>query len=103
MKNITVRELYYILDEIVLFDVREVEEYQKISIKESINIPVEKMIKNHLKILNRVNKVYLICLGNSRSARVAMFLNDLGYDVTYVKGGITEYKKHYTLVYNKKN
>ena len=72
---------------IVLLDVREDDEVKICSIKESVHVPM----KNIPKILHKLRKdtdYAIICHSGVRSYNVAFYLQNNGFNVFNVAGGI---------------
>jgi len=95
MKQITVEQLKNMLDNstIILIDVREPWELAIAQIDPSINIPLSQLNKN-LEGLNK-NKMYgIICHSGVRSANACMYLQDNGFNVVNIRGGIDSWSIH---------
>lgn len=95
MKQITVEQLKNMLDNstIILIDVREPWELAIAQIDPSINIPLSQLNKN-LEGLNK-NKMYgIICHSGVRSANACIYLQDNGFNVVNIRGGIDSWSIH---------
>lgn len=73
-----------------LIDVREDDEVAVGMVPEAVHIKMGE-IPNHLENLNKETPYIIICRSGGRSGRVAEYLDDLGYDVTNMVGGMLEW------------
>ena len=89
IKEILVKKLKDSLDtkELVLIDVREEEEYAICNIEPSLHIPMNK-IPSHLDKLDKDTGYAIICHSGVRSHNVCFYLQNYGYKVRNVVGGI---------------
>ena len=76
--------------EIVLIDVREQEENDICNIESSVHIPMNK-IPSHLDKLVKDTEYAIICHSGVRSQNVCFYLQNLGYKVKNVSGGIHQW------------
>ena len=76
--------------EIVLIDVREQEENDICNIESSVHIPMNK-IPSHLDKLDKDTEYAIICHSGVRSHNVCFYLQNLGYKVKNVCGGIHQW------------
>lgn len=91
MREINVNEVDRIVDPIII-DVREDYELEETGrIKNSIHIPMDQ-IPNRLEEIPKDREIYLLCRSGVRSYNVAAYLEERGYDVTNLDGGILDYK-----------
>ncbi|WP_019138543.1 rhodanese-like domain-containing protein [Peptoniphilus timonensis] len=91
MREINVNEVDRIVDPIII-DVREDYELEETgTIKNSIHIPMDQ-IPNRLKEIPKDRDIYVLCRSGVRSYNVAAYLEERGYDVTNLDGGILDYK-----------
>lgn len=91
MREINVNEVDRIVDPIII-DVREDYELEETgTIKNSIHIPMDQ-IPDRLKEIPKDREIYLLCRSGVRSYNVAAYLEERGYDVTNLDGGILDYK-----------
>lgn len=95
VKNITAEEAKKNLEnnsEIILLDVRTVEEYKEIKIPGSILIPLnllQEKIENEIPDKNKT--IYVYCRTGSRSTSAVKILNKLGYENVFNLGGIYDW------------
>jgi rhodanese-related sulfurtransferase len=90
MKTVTPTE-FAALSDAVLIDVREPDEVAAASMPGAINMPMSS-IGEHLDELP-VGTLYQVSHAGGRSARVAAALEQRGYDVVNVEGGITQWEQ----------
>ena len=67
-----------------LFDLEEPSTYKKKHLHGSVNVPLEKMLGNYKKILDKNQKYYFYCRKGIKSKKVISILEYYGYDVTRV-------------------
>ena len=73
-----------------VIDCREVYEYEEGHIPGSINMPTSDFL-NHIDSISKANHYYVICLSGARSSMVARYLDNQGYQVSNVNGGMIMY------------
>jgi rhodanese-related sulfurtransferase len=73
-----------------VIDCREVYEYEEGHIPGSINMPTSDFL-SHLDLISKQDHYYVICLSGARSQMVANYLDNQGYQVTNVNGGMIMY------------
>lgn len=95
-EKITAQEAKDMMDsdkEIVIIDVRELEEYQEGHIRDSILLPLGTIESNAEKVLqDKEVPILVYCRSGNRSAKASKILNELGYKYVYDFGGISEWK-----------
>ncbi len=89
MQEITPTDLSK-LDEAVIIDVREADEVAVASVAGARHLPMSSFL-DHLDEVPREETVYVMCHSGGRSARVAAYLEQQGYDAVNVTGGISEW------------
>ena len=79
----------------LLLDVRNLDEYQEIHVKESLLIPLDTLEQNLSKLESHKDKpIYIHCHSGVRSLRASHFLIEKGFSQIYnIKGGIVEIEK----------
>ena len=91
-ENISVKEMLEIIKtntNVVLLDVRSVQEYEEGHINGSINIPVYDLEKVANSKLNMESIIIVYCSAGVRSKRALQTLKKLGYKNLYnIEGGI---------------
>ncbi len=93
MKQMTTEQLQQVLTEsaIQLIDVRETDEYESGHIAEAKNVPLSELTERTDE-LDASRPVHIICLSGGRSMNAAMYLEQAGFDVTNVSGGMMSYE-----------
>jgi len=93
MKLMTTTQLQQTLTEstIQLIDVREIDEYESGHIAEAKNVPLSELTERTGE-LDASRPVHIICLSGGRSMNAAMYLEQAGFDVTNVSGGMMSYE-----------
>lgn len=89
MKSVTPQE-FAALDGAALIDVREPDELAQVRTEQAIPIPMSTFTE-HLDQLPD-GTIYVLCHSGGRSARVAAYLEQEGYDAVNVDGGITAWE-----------
>ena len=92
IKEILVNELKDSLDknDLILIDVREDEEYAICNIEPSVHIPMNK-IPSQLEKLDKDTGYAIICHSGMRSHNVCFYLQNYGFKVRNVVGGIHQW------------
>ena len=93
MKEITFNDFYqlYQNEQLSLVDVREVEEFETLHLEGAQNLPLSQLAD----IYDQLDKDllhYVICKSGMRSARACQFLEEHGYKVINVQGGMTAFE-----------
>ena len=89
MKEISFDEFYqlYQNEQLSLVDVREVEEFEALHLEGARNFPLSQLADTY-KQLDKDQLYYVICKSGMRSARACQFLEEQGYEVINVQGGM---------------
>lgn len=89
MKEITFNDFYqlYQKDSLSVLDVREVEEFEALHLEGAHNFPLSQLTDT-FEQLDKDNLYYVICKSGMRSARACQFLEEQGYEVINVQGGM---------------
>ena len=89
MKEIPFNEFLpkYQAGEIQVLDVREQEEYDARHLDGVTLLPLSVLAERYPE-LDKNQPYYVICRSGKRSARACQFLEEEGYDVTNVQGGM---------------
>ena len=92
IKEILVTQLKrsLIKKELILIDIREQEEHDICNIEPSVHIPMNK-IPSHVDKLGKDTKYAIICHSGVRSHKVCFYLQNLGFKVRNVSGGIHQW------------
>lgn len=91
-KIVDVNDIDELIGNIDLIDIREPYEYQGGSIKTAKNIPMETLIEDSERYLEKDKQYYILCRSGARSARTCSELRKKGYDVIDVAGGVMSYR-----------
>ncbi len=86
INSISVSELKK-LNNINLIDIRSIEKYNSRHILNAINIPMEQLLINSNKYLNKNEKYYIYCQKGMQSRKLCQILQNNGYNVVNVTGG----------------
>lgn len=76
--------------DIVVLDVREEEEYLEGIIPGAVLLPLSSL-QLKMSNLDKSTHYHVVCYSGSRSQMACMFLDAMGYQVTNVMGGMSEY------------
>ena len=89
MKEISFNDFLakYQAGEIQVLDVREQEEYDALHLDGVTLLPLSELLDRYTE-LDKAKPYYVICRSGKRSARACQFLEEQGYDVTNVQGGM---------------
>ena len=91
VKSINVNELGALLGKISLIDIREPYEYKSGHLPTAKNIPMDKIISDSDKYLNKSKEYHIICQSGGRSSSACSGLSSKGYKVINVFGGTGSY------------
>jgi rhodanese-related sulfurtransferase len=86
IQEITVAELQEILPNIVLIDVREIDEYVSGHVPGAISIPLS-TVQDNIEPFLAHKPTYVICLGGGRSYRACEFAEQHGAECINIAGG----------------
>ena len=78
----------------ILIDIRDKYEYILGSIKNSINLPYNYLALIPENYLDPSSIYYIYCDSGSKSRKLCVFLNQLGYQVVDLTGGYNNYHKN---------
>lgn len=90
MKSITTEELQTLLAEnkqVNIIDVRETSEVASGKIPGAVNIPLG-LLEFKMNELDKSKEYYVNCQAGGRSSSACQFLDNQGYNVTNVEGGM---------------
>ena len=93
MKEISFDEFYplYQNGQLSLVDVREIEEFKMLHLEGAHNLPLSQLADTYEQ-LDKEQLHYVICKSGMRSARACQFLEEHGYKVINVQGGMTAFE-----------
>ena len=88
---IKVNEIKDYLGKISLIDIREPFEYSAGHIPTAKNIPMNTLINNPEKYLDKSKEYYIVCQSGGRSSSTCNFLSKQGFNIVNVSGGTGSY------------
>lgn len=93
MKEISFDEFYQLYQngQLSLVDVREIEEFKMLHLEGAQNLPLSQLADTYEQ-LDKEQLHYVICKSGMRSARACQFLEEHGYKVINVQGGMTAFE-----------
>lgn len=83
---------YLSYKKIIIIDVRTPNEYMYYHLEDSINIPINNLLKEYHILLDKSIHYYLVCNDGKTSKYVSTILQEEGYNVTRVVGGLRSWK-----------
>lgn len=89
--NINMNDFLNLKGNINIIDIRSIEKYNYNHINNAINIPVEKLLLDPSKYLNKDSKYYIYCQKGMTSNNTCKILEKLGYKVVNINGGYESY------------
>lgn len=92
VKSINVNDLEELLGKINLIDIREPYEYKSGHLLTAKNIPMDKIISDSDKYLDKSKEYHIICQSGGRSSRTCKELKRKGFNIVNVSGGTGSYK-----------
>ena len=93
MKSIRVKEFDKQKDNYILLDIREPEEILIAKIDPHVHIPMMEIRQRHQE-LDKEQSIVVLCHMGIRSEQVCQYLEQLGYDITTLVGGIDAWSAH---------
>ena len=93
IQEFTSEEVQDLLSEennIEIIDVRESEEVEQGMIEDAKHIPLGE-VPNHIDSLNKDKHYVLVCRSGARSMRAATYLDEQGFKVSNLAGGMLEW------------
>lgn len=90
-KVVNVNDIDNLIGKIELIDIREVNEYNRFSIKSAKNIPMQTLLVNPDEYLKREKEYYIVCQSGGRSSMACSTLREKGFNVINVAGGVGSY------------
>ena len=94
MKEITFNDFYqlYQNSSLSVLDVREVDEFESLHLEGAQNLPLSQLADTYDQ-LDKDLLHYVICKSGMRSARACQFLEEHGYKIINVQGGMTAFEE----------
>lgn len=90
--SVNVNSIESNLKGINLIDVREPYEYKVKHVPYAKNIPMDKLLADPSKYLNKEKEYHIICQSGARSSRVCSVLSRDGFKVVNISGGTSTYR-----------
>ncbi|NLL44317.1 MAG: rhodanese-like domain-containing protein [Mollicutes bacterium] len=87
LSNISMSDFLKYLPSGQIIDIRSIEKYNHNHIPNAKNIPMEKLIAEPEKYLNRFENYYIYCQNGIKSKKVCQILRSLGYKAINIDGG----------------
>lgn len=94
MKEMTAKEVELLVNEgklLNIIDVREVDEVAEGKIPGAVNIPLG-LVEFRMHELDKSKEYIMVCRSGGRSGRATEFLEDQGYKVTNMQGGMLSWE-----------
>lgn len=94
MKEMTAKEVDFLINEgklLNIIDVREVEEVAEGKIPGAINIPLG-LVEFRMHELDKSKEYIMVCRSGGRSGRATEFLEDQGHNVINMQGGMLSWE-----------
>jgi rhodanese-related sulfurtransferase len=91
VKEISASDLAALGAAVTILDVREQDEYDRAHLSRSTLIPMSEFI-SRIADVPHDETLYILCASGVRSAQVAQYLGEHGYDAVNVTGGITAWQ-----------
>lgn len=90
-KVINVNDMDRLIGKVDLIDIREPYEYKSGSLNSAKNIPMDQLLNEPDKYLNKDKEYYIMCQSGGRSSRACGNLVKKGFNVVNVVGGFGSY------------
>lgn len=90
--SIDVNDVDKLLGKINLIDIREPYEYKAGHLPTAKNVPMDIILSETEKHLDRSKEYHIICHSGARSSRACGVLKDKGFNVINVSGGTGRYR-----------
>ncbi len=82
---------------IKIIDVRDFKDYDNYHIEGSLNVPLNLLCDKHYLFLNKNYAYFIICKNGSLSRVATIKLEEVGYNVTNVMGGLDSWIGPYNI------
>jgi rhodanese-related sulfurtransferase len=92
VKSIEVNEIDELLGKIDLIDIREPYEYKGGHLPTAKNIPMDTILEQPEKYLDKSKEYHIICQSGARSSRTCGILKENGFSIINVAGGTGRYR-----------
>lgn len=91
--SVNVNEIGELLGKINLIDIREPYEYSSGHLPTAKNIPMDSILSETEKYLDKSKEYHIICQSGARSSRTCSILKQNGFNVVNVSGGTGSYRE----------
>ncbi|MCP3030893.1 rhodanese-like domain-containing protein [Halobacillus sp. A1] len=91
MKTMSAKEVEKQYEDLNIIDVRETDEVAAGKIPGAVNIPLG-LIEFRMNELDKSKGYVMVCRSGGRSGQAAQFLEDQGFNVTNMHGGMMNYE-----------
>ena len=93
MEEVTFQDFYQLCQNgcSTIIDVREATEFHQVHIEGAQNLPLSSLADTY-EVLDKNQTYYVICKSGIRSAHACQFLEEKGYDVINVPGGMDAFE-----------
>lgn len=92
VNSVNVNDLNELFGKINLIDIREPYEYENGHLPNAKNIPMNKVLEDTDKFLNKDEEYYIICQSGGRSSKTCSKLMEKGFNIVNVLGGTGSYR-----------
>lgn len=92
VNSVNVDDLNELFGKINLIDIRETYEYENGHLPTAKNIPMNKILEDTDKFLNKDEEYYIICQSGGRSSKTCSKLKEKGFSIVNVLGGTGSYR-----------
>lgn len=92
VKSIDVNEMDNLLGKVEIIDIREPYEYMGGHIPTAKNIPMDTILEQPEKYLDKSKEYHIICQSGARSSRTCGVLKENGFSIINVVGGTGRYR-----------
>lgn len=83
-----------------IIDVRDAYDFNQYHLTYSVNIPAQLLYDKHNLFLNKRTTYYIICRNGEISKKVTKFLDENGYQVINIIGGLDCLKNSYHITFH---
>lgn len=90
-KEINVNDIDDLIGKVEIIDIREDYEFESGSIKSAKNIPMGELIDDPEEYLDKNKEYYILCHSGNRSKRACTYLEQRGFHVINIEGGVSSY------------
>jgi rhodanese-related sulfurtransferase len=92
LKSVDVNEMDSLLGKVELIDIREPYEYKGGHLPTAKNIPMDTILEQPEKYLDKSKEYHIICQSGARSSRTCSILKENGFNIINIAGGTGRYR-----------